>query len=226
MANTPNINLNLPANGSIGWDVPTNANWTTVDSAFGGTSVPKINPAILQVNGSTGLTGITGTGTSVVTNTSPTIVTPVISGILGGYNGLTPVGNGAPIVVALADLTGQNNTITTTTLFTTAASGPFQFRLSWNSKVTTAAGVSSTLGPLTISYTDPDSASITITTLALQTGGTTATSSTANSTSAAIIGWPLLLNCKASTAITYAMAYASNAANAMVYNLHIRLEAM
>jgi hypothetical protein len=36
---------------------------------------------------------------------------------------------------------------------------------------------------------------------------------------------PLLLNAKLSTNITYAFAYASNAANAMNYNLHLKLEA-
>jgi hypothetical protein len=36
----------------------------------------------------------------------------------------------------------------------------------------------------------------------------------------------MLLNYKASTNITYAFAYASNAAAAMNYNLHIKLEAM
>jgi hypothetical protein len=35
-----------------------------------------------------------------------------------------------------------------------------------------------------------------------------------------------MLNCKAGTNITYAMAYASNTAGAMAYNLHIKLKAL
>jgi len=130
---------------------------------------------------------------------------------------------GAKLSVAQVDLTGQTAAIGTTTLYAVPASG--QYRLSWNSKVTTAAGTSSTLGPLTIVYTDPDGNAVTITAGALQIGGTVNTTVTTNSITTAVLqGIPLVLNCKAGTNITYAMAYASNAANAMAYNLHIRLE--
>ena len=40
-----------------------------------------------------------------------------------------------------------------------------------------------------------------------------------------LLGVPLMLNCQTNSTITYAFAYASNAANAMTYNLHVRLEA-
>lgn len=100
--------------------------------------------------------------------------------------------------------------------------------MSWNAKVTTAAttgGMTSTLGALTIVYTDPDSVVQTITMPASIAAGTIATTSTGNSTTTALLGLPLMLNCKASTNITYAMAYASDTAGEMKYNLHIKLEA-
>jgi len=129
--------------------------------------------------------------------------------------------SGVPITQAAVALTAQTASIGTTTLFAVVTAG--EYLLTWNSKVTTAAGVSSTLGPLTIVYTDPDSVVQTITAAAQIAAGTIATSSTGNSTTTVLLGIPLLLNCKASTNITYAMAYASNAASAMNYNLNIKL---
>lgn len=143
------------------------------------------------------------------------------------YNGVSTVSGGTPAEYATVDLTAQTAAIGTTTLYAVPASGAGQYRLSWDAKVTTAAGTSSTLGALTIVYTDPDGNAVTLTAAALQTGGVVATTVTTNSvTTAALVGIPLTLNCKASTNITYAMAYASNAANAMAYNLHIKLEAL
>lgn len=149
------------------------------------------------------------------------------AGKLTTYNSIATVGNGVPPEVAQVDLTAQTAAVGTTTLYAVPASGAGQYRLSWDAKVTTAGSVSSTLGALTIVYTDPDGNAITITAGALQIGGTVNTTVTTNSvTTAALTGIPLILNCKASTNITYAMAYASNAANTMAYNLHIKLEAM
>lgn len=175
-----------------------------------------------------------------VTIASPTITSPAISsptisgtatlasatlsGTVSNYNGIATVGAGIPSEVATVDLTSQNAAIVTATLYTVTVAG--QFRLSWNSKITTAAGTSSTLGALTIVYTDPDGVVVTLTAAAIIAAGTVATTSAANTTGTALIGIPQLLNCKAATNITYAFAYASNAANVMNYNLHIKLEAM
>ena len=40
MTSTTNLSLNLPTNGSFNnsWDVPVNANWSTIDAAIGGTT--------------------------------------------------------------------------------------------------------------------------------------------------------------------------------------------
>lgn len=142
------------------------------------------------------------------------------------YGNINTVANGLASEYAAVDLVGQTAAITTTTLYAVPSTGATEFRVSWNAKVTTAAGTSSTLGALTIVYTDPDGVVQTITAPASIAAGTIATSSTGNTTATVLLGLPLMLNCKALTNITYAMAYASNAANAMNYNLHIRLEAL
>jgi hypothetical protein len=142
------------------------------------------------------------------------------------YNGVTLVSNGLPSEVATVDLVGQTAAKATTTLYVVPATGTGQYELSWNAKVTTADAVSSTLGPLTITYADPDGVVQTITTPAYSKAGAPETSDTGNSTTTVLLGVPLMLNCKASTNITYATAYASNTAGAMAYNLHIKLKAL
>lgn len=122
------------------------------------------------------------------------------------------------------DLTAQSAAIVTTTLF--AAVTATQYRVSWNTKITTAATTSSTLGALTITYTDPDGVVQTITAAAQSSTGVIETTDAGNTTTTVMIGIPMLLNVKASTNIQYAFAYASSGATAMQYNLHIRLEQM
>jgi hypothetical protein len=177
--------------------------------------------------------GTTGTGTTVVLQNSATLTgvvnlpTVTLASTISNYNGIGTVSNGVPAEYATVDLTAQTAAKTTTTLYAVPAAGVGQYRVSWNAKITTVAGVSSTLGPLTIVYTDPDGVVQTITAAAQNSAGTIVISdSTGNSTTTVLLGIPLQLNCKASTNITYAFAYASNAANAMAYNLHIKLESL
>ena len=151
---------------------------------------------------------------------------------LGGisqYNGIATVGGGVPAEYAAVDLTAQTAAVGTTTLYAVPSSGAGQYRLTWNAKVTTAAttgAATSTLGALTIVYTDPDGVTQTITAAAQIAAGTIATTSTGNSTTTVLLGVPMLLNCKASTNITYAMGYASDSANQMAFNLHLKLESL
>jgi hypothetical protein len=155
---------------------------------------------------------------------SATLLGPVTT-----YNSIATVSGGVPAEYATVDLTAQTAAVGTTTLYAVPAAGAGQYRVSWDAKVTTAAttgSATSTLGALTIVYTDPDSVVQTITCAAQIAAGTIATTSTGNSTTTVLLGVPLLLNCKASTNITYAMAYASNTANQMAYNLHIKCEAL
>lgn len=141
---------------------------------------------------------------------------------------LTIAGNKMPQIIsgATIDVTAQSAAIATATLYAVPSTGAGQYRVVWDAKVTTAAGTSSTLGALTITYTDPDGTVQTITATGQNASGTVAATATGNTTATMIIGQPLLLNCKASTNIQYAFAYASVAANAMNYNLHIRLESL
>jgi hypothetical protein len=127
------------------------------------------------------------------------------------------------------DLTGQNAAIAGGTVLIT----PFltvpanQYRISWDAKVTTADGVSSTLGPLAVTYVDPDGVSQTVTAAAVSRSGTIETTDTGDSTTKGMIGIPLLINSNGvSNSITYSFGYASNSAGAMHYNLHIRNEAV
>jgi pectate lyase-like protein len=183
----------------------------TFNSFSGGSQVITISAGV-----------ITHTNASGVTTISPTAAS--LGGKITSYNGVSTVSGGIPAEVATVDLTAQTAAIGTTTLYAVPAAG--QYRLSWNAKITTAAGTSSTLGPLTISYTDPDGVAITTTVPAALNGGApTTTGQTTNNTGTVLIGLPLMLNCKAGTNITYSFAYASNAAAAMNYNLHLKLEA-
>lgn len=150
----------------------------------------------------------------------------IISATISANTILTaPVVTGTivPVIVSV-NLTAQTATIGTTTLLAVTIAG--QYLLSWNAKVTTAAGASSTMGPLTIAYTDPDGVVLTLTTSAQNVPGAIVSATALNTTQALLLGLPMLLNCKAGTNITYAMTYLSNPAAAMNYNLHIRLEAL
>lgn len=208
--------------------------------------VGEIPPISLTTTGNGGVTGIlpiasggtgtrnsaTGTAGGVVLSNSPTIVTPTISGNetlngkLSTYNSIATVANGVPSELAQVNSIGLTAAIATTMLYAVLASGAGQYRLSWNAKVTTAATTSSTLGALTITYTDPDGVVQTITCAAQNAAGVIETSDAGNTTTTVLLGHPLLLNVKNSTNIQYAMAYASVGATAMQYNLHIVLEAM
>jgi len=131
--------------------------------------------------------------------------------------------------VVTTDLTAQTAAISTTTLYSVPALSAGQYRVGWNAKITTVASTgatTSTLGALTIVYTDPDSTVQTITAAAQSAAGAIETSDTGNLTTTVLLGVPMVLNCKAGTNITYAMAYASNTAAQMAYNLHLRVEPM
>lgn len=127
---------------------------------------------------------------------------------------------------ASQDFTAQSAAIVTTTLLAVGASGAGQYLLCWNAKVTTAATTSSTLGALTVTYTDPDAVVQTVTAAAQSRAGTIETTDAGNTTTTGMIGIPLTINAANSTNIQFAFAYTSSGATAMQYNLHLRLEAL
>ena len=164
-----------------------------------------------------------------------TVGTPNGSGVKGTllttgkftqYNGLNVAGNGVPSELGAFDAVAQGAAIVTNAIVNVPSGGAGQYRISWNMKITQAATTSSVLGAVTISYTDPDSVVITITAAAQIAAGTIATTSTGNTTGTVLIGLPMLLNCKASTNITYAVAYTSVGGTPMQYNFHIVCEAL
>lgn len=210
--------------------------------------IPPIHLGSSGNGGVSGILGVTNGGTSsnlsatggvskFLSQASPgaviTVVRPDFSDLAGAagqpatsYNGTPLVSNGIPSEVATVDLTAQAAAKATTTLYAVPATGAGQYRLLWNAKVTTVDATSSTLGPLTITYTDPDGVVQTIAAAAQSKAGVIETSDTGNLTTTVLLGLNMMLNCKASTNIQYAMAYASNVAGTMKYNLHIKLEAL
>ena len=150
----------------------------------------------------------------------------VLNAPLVTYNGISTVDNGFPSEYAGVDLTAQTASIGSTTLYSVPTTASGEYRISWNTKVTTAAGTSSSVS-LTISYTDPDGVAVSFTAAGVNSSGAIATTPANSTTSTGVlIGVPLTLNCKGGTTISYATTYASNAASAMNYSLHIRMEAL
>lgn len=192
-----------------------------------------------EINSGTGANAVqinnranTGTGGVLIASggASPSTVAAISgAGLMTTYNGIATTGNGVSSQLATVDLTNQGAVINTTTLYSVPATGAGQYRLIWNAKVTTAAttgAATSTLGGLTIVYTDPDGVAQTISAPGINASGSLILLSTGNSTTTVMLGSPLLLNCKASTNITYAFNYVSDTAGQMKYNLHIKLEAL
>ena len=149
-----------------------------------------------------------------------------LAGILKAtkYNNVALVSNGLPSEVATVDLTAQTAAKGTTTLYAVPTTA--QYRISWNAKVTTVDGASSTLGALTITYTDADATVQTITMSAQDATGANVTTNTGNTTTSVLLGNTHMLNCRSGTNIQYAFAYASGTPATMAYNLHIKLESM
>lgn len=124
--------------------------------------------------------------------------------------------------VGTADLTGQTAAIAATTLFTPASTG--FFRVSLYLKVTTPDGASSTLGAVTITYTDgTDSVAQSMAALLGTQAGAAATTNTANTTTTKLQG---TVDIYALTAVPvqYAIAYASGTPATMTYEVHLRAE--
>lgn len=172
-------------------------------------------------------TGATGGSLSLVASTGgTTFAAGVDSGIVTEYGTVNTVNNGVPAQVAAVNQASLSAAVGATTLYAVPATTTGLYRVNWNAKVVTPDGASSTLGGLTITYTDPDSTVQTISAAATTAAGAIALTATGNVTTTVLHGLPLFINCKASTNIQYAMAYTSGTAGAMHYNLHITLEGL
>ncbi len=133
------------------------------------------------------------------------------------------VANRIPVQAGVADLTAQSAAKTATTLLTPSVTG--LYRISAYLKVTTAAGTSSTLGALTITYTDGTDSVAQSHICGLQTqAGAIATTNAGNTTASKLLG-DIVIYAKAGVAVQYAIAYASSG-TAMQYEAHLGIEAM
>lgn len=144
------------------------------------------------------------------------------------YNNIATVSNGVPSILAEVNAVDQTAAIATSTLYAVPSSGAGAYRISWHAIRNRAATTSSTLGALTITYTDSDGVSRAITATGQNSAGTMQTTNTTNSatTTGSTWGHPLVIYASASTNIQYAYAYASSGGTSMRYNLRIRLEAL
>lgn len=143
------------------------------------------------------------------------------AGVIKTYAAAATVGQGVASEIVTVDLTAQSAAITATNL-TASAPRTGMYRISWSADITTAASSSSVLGGTNgfqIGYTSPtDSVAKTVV-------SGNSTTSAGNTTATAVAG-TYAVYAKTGTAITYAFDYTSVGGTAMVYELHIRLEAL
>lgn len=128
---------------------------------------------------------------------------------------LSPV---APL--AAVDLITQAAAIGATLLYAVPATQGGLYRIRFLLKVT-RAGTTSTLGALTITYTDAtDSVAQSVVALAGTQAGAAATTNAGNSTTSVLQG-EVTVNAKAGTNINFAIAYASTGVTTMQYEAHL-----
>ena len=128
-------------------------------------------------------------------------------------------------VVAVQDLTAQSAGLAALTIFTPTLTG--FFRVSTRLKCTRAATTSSTLGGVTIGYTDGDDATIVSRVMGLwpTTGLVVAASSTAN-TAATQLDGSIVIYAKSGVSVNITIGYASSGTTTMQYSCHTRVEAL
>lgn len=134
------------------------------------------------------------------------------------YHGTTPFR--LTPVIADVDLTAQAAAVAAVTLFTPSATG--LYKIDFYLKVTRAATTSSTLGGLTITYTDgTDSVAQSIVAQGQNQAGATGTTNTGNATTSILTG-SLNIWAISGTAVKYAIAYTSSGSTTMQYEAHIK----
>jgi len=136
-----------------------------------------------------------------------------------------PALGSSPSVVTTFDAAAQNASIGSTALFT-SISAKALYRISLHARVTTAAGVSSTLGPVTVSWTDAQlgAQSSIIGTFNSADGSTIAGGAASGNLTTSKLSGVLNVDPAPSTPVTFTVGYASNPANAMQYAVHLRVE--
>lgn len=145
---------------------------------------------------------------------------------ISSYNGVATVSGGVPAELATIDLTGQSAIIVSTGLYNVPAAGVGLYRVCGYLKVTTPATTSSTLGYLSIGFTDATDSVAQAQLMAMSTEAGVASSTNTLNTTATKLSGCVVVWAKASTPITYAINYLSSGGTAMVYEAHLKLEAM
>ena len=138
------------------------------------------------------------------------------------FHGSVP--NRIPVQTAVVDLTAQTAAKSTTALLTPSVTG--LYRISAYLKVTTPATTSSTLGALTITYTDGTDSVAQTHVVSLTTQAGAAATTIATNTTAAKLSGSLIIWAKTGVAIQYAIAYVSSGATPMAYEAHLAIEAL
>ena len=190
--------LLTPAAAVIGWTTNTNAAGTQ------DTGISRLGAASLAIGN--------GTASDTTGNLS---FNKVIK-----YAGVATVSQGVPAEYAVSDLTAQSAAITATTLYATTATG--MYRVSWSATITTADGVSSVLGGaggFQVLYTSPTDSVVKTT-----VSGNSVTSA-ANTTGTAVGGCEVVY-AKTGTNIQFQYGYTSATPGQMVFEIHIKVEAM
>lgn len=193
------------------------APWTNYSMAIAGFSTLPILALAPQVGSTTNTLDIYAPGSTTVKNFAI-----VSAGQIGNYNGIATVSGGVPAEYAVSDLTAQSAAIAATTLYAVPAGSTGMYRISWSADITTADAVSSVLGGaggFQVLYTSPTD-SVVKTTVAQPDWA-----SNANTTGTAI-GGTAVVYAKASTNIQFQFGYTSNTPGQMIYELHIKLEAL
>ena len=141
-------------------------------------------------------------------------------------NGVSTVGNVFAMLTGVYDQTAQVASTSGATLSASLPQTGF-YQVSGYIKKTTAATTSSTLGPLTLTYTDGGDSTVLTPTLAfLTSAGAIATTNATNSTTVTGMNSivPFSFYGKAGTSVTFSLTYASSGAVPMAYEVHLRLE--
>jgi hypothetical protein len=184
----------------IGWSSNTDATAAASDTGFS-----RLNAASVAL----------GNGTASDTTGSLSLNTII------KYGGSSTIGQGVASEIVLVDLTAQTAAIAATNL-TASAPRTGMYRITMSATITTAATTSSVLGGTNgfqIGFTSPTD-SVAKTTVA----GNSVTSA-ANTTGTAIAD-TITVYAKTGTAISYQFDYTSIGGTSMVYELHLRLEAL
>lgn len=119
-----------------------------------------------------------------------------------------------------SNLTAQSAAITATTIYAVPANMGGEYRITWSASITTADGVSSTLGGATgfqAKYTNLNDSVV-------KTSNPTTANISAGNTTATTIGGVVTAYCKESTNLQYLFGYTSNTPGQMIYDLNIYVE--